>query len=153
MPNPALGTSQSPCPLISNLCELRESYPGIMESHSLKMSEAPLARWVQITGSLFPDDAQITHPPAGASVWLRIRWKIRNDPKRPNKLARGINIYFTREFCKAYESLDQAGQDAWDAKVRDILAKRYATFNPDHNAPHGAPMPTESWFITPGSIR
>lgn len=142
-------------PLSAHIEPLQTSgvIPGIMETQSLKMSEAPLARWVQITGSLFPDDAQITHPPAGASVWLRIRWKIRNDPKRPNKLARGINIYFTREFCKAYESLNQAGQDEWDVKVRDILAERYATFNPDHNVQHGAPMPSESWFITPGSIR
>ena len=124
-----------------------------METHAELMTDSPLARWVEIVQAIFPEDTQITHPPAGASVWLRIRWKIRNDPKRPNKSARGINIYFTREFCKAYESFDQAGQATWDAKVRDILVERYATFNPDHNAPHGAPMPTESWFITPGSIR
>lgn len=125
----------------------------MMDTHSLKTADVPLMRWVEITQSIFPADAQITHPPAGASVWLRIRWKIRNDPKRPHKPARGVNIYFTREFCKAYEVLDAAGQSAWDEKVRAILAERYATFNPDHNAPHGAPMPTESWFITPGAIR
>jgi len=124
-----------------------------MGTNALKMSESPLMRWVEITRTVFPEDAQITHPPAGASVWLRIRWKIRNDPKRPNKPARGVNIYFTREFCKAYENLDPASQPAWDAKVRDILAERFATFNPDHNAPHGSPMPAESWFITPGAIR
>lgn len=124
-----------------------------MNTRAQNMTESPLVRWVEITRAIFPDDAQITHPPAGASVWLRIRWKIRNDPKRPHKPARGINIYFTREFCKAYESLDQAGQAAWDTKVHTILTDRYAAFNPDHNAPHGAPMPTESWFITPGSIR
>jgi len=124
-----------------------------MDTTTRSMTEVSLARWVEIAQSIFPHDAQITHPPAGASVWLRVRWKIHNDPKRPNKPARGVNVYFTREFCKAYESLDQAGQAAWDAKVRDILSDRYATFNPDHNAPHGAPMPTESWFITPGAIR
>lgn len=124
-----------------------------MDTGTLKMNDAPLARWMEVTRAIFPEDAQITHPPAGASVWLKIRWKIRSDPKRPNKPARGINIYFTREFCKAYETLDPASQAVWDTKVRDILADRYATFNPDHNAPHGAPMPTESWFITPGSIR
>jgi hypothetical protein len=124
-----------------------------MQPQTQNMTESPLTRWVDITRTIIPDDAQITHPPAGASVWLRIRWKIRNGPKRPHKPARGVNIYFTREFCKAYESLDQAGQAAWDAKIHAILAERFATFNPDHNAPHGVPMPTESWFITPGSIR
>ncbi|HWA12740.1 MAG TPA: hypothetical protein VHA15_06585 [Burkholderiales bacterium] len=121
--------------------------------HPAHIAETPLTRWVEITHSVFPPDAQVTHPPAGASVWLRVRWKVRNDPKRPNKPARGVNIYFTREFCKAYEALDPSGQAAWDGKVRSILAQRFAAFDPDHNAPHGTPMPAESWFITPGAIR
>jgi hypothetical protein len=124
-----------------------------MNTQALLMNDTPLERWVEITQSIFPADAQITHPPAGASLWLKVRWKIRSDPMRPNKPARGVNIYFTREFCKAYAALDPAGRDAWDGKLKALLAERYATFNPDHNAPHGAPMPTESWFITPGAIR
>jgi hypothetical protein len=74
-------------------------------------------------------------------------------PRRPQKLAKGVNIYFTREFCKAYEGLEAARQTDWDTKVRELLASKYGTFNPDHNAPHGVPMPAESWFVTPGAVR
>jgi hypothetical protein len=117
------------------------------------MSIAQVEKWVDIARTVFPDDAQITHPPAGESVWLRVRWKIGTDPRRPQKLAKGVNIYFTREFCKAYEGLEAARQTDWDTKVRELLTSKYGTFNPDHNAPHGVPMPAESWFVTPGLVR
>jgi len=117
------------------------------------MGTVQIDRWVEIARAVFPDNAQITHPPAGESVWLRVRWQIGTDPKRPQKLAKGVNIYFTREFCKAYESLEATRQSDWDAKVRGLLANKYAAFNPDHSSPHGAPMPAESWFVTPGAVR
>jgi hypothetical protein len=117
------------------------------------MAAAQVDRWIEIARMVFPEGAQFTRPLAGESVWIKVRWKIRSDPTRPHKPARGINIYFTREFCKAYEGLDEPRQADWDVKIREILAARYATFNPDHNAPHGAPMPAESWFITPGLVR
>jgi hypothetical protein len=117
------------------------------------MSTAQVDRWVDIARTVFPADAQITHPPAGESVWLRVRWKIGTDPKRPQKLAKGVNIYFTREFCKAYGGLDATRQSDWDSKLGELFASKYATFNPDHNAPHGTPMPADSWFVTPGSVR
>lgn len=117
------------------------------------MGIAQVDRWVEIARIVFPDGAQITHPPAGESVWLKVRWKIGTDPKRPQKPARSVNIYFTREFCKAYESLEAGRRSEWDGKVRELLASKFATFNPDHNAPHGAPVPGESWFVTPGAIR
>ncbi|HVY07743.1 MAG TPA: hypothetical protein VHB46_17335 [Burkholderiales bacterium] len=110
-------------------------------------------RWADIARTIFPQGAQITHPAAGESVWLRVRWKVGTDPKRPQKPAKGVNIYFTREFCKAYESLEASRQSVWDDKVKELLVGRFATFNPDHNAPHGAPMPAESWFVTPGLVR
>lgn len=110
-------------------------------------------RWADIARAVFPAGAQVTYPAAGESVWLRVRWKVGTDPKRPNKPAKGVNIYFTREFCVAYEALDAAHQSAWDGKVKDLLTSRYASFNPDHNAPHGAPMPAESWFVTPTMVK
>ena len=117
------------------------------------MSTAQVDRWVDIARTVFPDDAQITPPPAGESVWLRVRWKIGTDPQRPQKPARGVNIYFTREFCKAFESLEAARQTDWETKVQQLLASKYGSFNPEHNAPHGAPMPAESWYVTPGAVR
>lgn len=117
------------------------------------MSTAQVERWVQSARTVFPADAQITHPPTGESVWLKVRWKIGTDPRRPKKPARAVNIYFTREFCKAYEGLDGGRQLVWDGKVRDFFAAKYATFNPDHDAPHGAPIPAESWFVTSGAMR
>ncbi|HEX4984541.1 MAG TPA: hypothetical protein VFV71_00585 [Burkholderiales bacterium] len=110
-------------------------------------------RWADIARGIFPAGAQVTHPAAGESVWLRVRWRIGTDPKRPQKPARGVNIYFTREFCRAYGGLEAERRADWDEKVKELIAGRYAAFNPDHNAPHGAPMPAESWFVTPGLIR
>lgn len=119
----------------------------------LHMSGTHVDRWVEIAQMVFPDGAQITHPPAGESVWLRVRWKIGNDPNRPQKPAKGINVYFTREFCKTYESLDGGHQSDWDQKVRELLTGKYANFVADHSAPHGAPIPVESWFVTPGAVK
>ena len=113
----------------------------------------PVERWIEIARSLFPKEAEVSHPPMGESVWMKVRWKIRGDPRRPEKPARGVNIYFTREFCKSYQGLNQTQQSEWDDGVRRFLSSRYASFVPDHNAPHGAPVPEESWFVTPDSIR
>lgn len=118
-----------------------------------QMSTAQVERWLEIARGVFPDGAQITHPPAGESVWLKVRWKLGTDPLRPQKPARSINIYFTREFCKTYASLDAPRQAEWDEKVRGLLAGKFAAFNPEHNAPHGAPVPGESWFVTPGAVQ
>ena len=52
-----------------------------------------------------------------------------------------------------WECRDAVRQTDWDNKVREFLAPKYAIFNLDHNAPHGAPMPAESWFVTPGAVR
>jgi hypothetical protein len=117
------------------------------------VSATPVARWVEIAKVVFPDDAEISYPPNGESVWLRVRWRVKSDPRRPHKLARGVNIYFTREFCKAYQGLEPPLQADWDTKVKDLVSTRFATFNPDHNAPHGAPLPAEAWFITPSAIK
>lgn len=116
------------------------------------MSTAQVQLWLEIARSVFPDGAQITHPPAGESVWLKVRWKLGTDPQRPQKPARSINIYFTREFCKTYASLDAQRQSEWDEKVRGLLAGKFAAFNPEHDAPHGAPVPGESWFVTPAAV-
>jgi hypothetical protein len=117
------------------------------------MSTAQIERWVDIARTVFPADAQVTHPPAGASTWMRVRWKLGTDPRRPQKPARVVSIYFTREFCKAYEGLDAARQNDWDGKVREFFTAKYAMFDPDHDAPHGAPMPAEAWYVTPGAVR
>jgi hypothetical protein len=117
------------------------------------MSTVQVDRWVEIARMVFPNGAQITHPPAGESVWFKVRWKVGTDPKRPHKPAKGVNVYFTREFCKAYERLEPGKQSDWDNKVRDMLANKYKNFDPDHNAAHGAPVPVESWFVTSGTVR
>jgi hypothetical protein len=117
------------------------------------MSTAQVDRWLEIARGVFPNGALITHPPAAESVWLKVRWKLGTDPQRPHKPARAINIYFTREFCKTYASLDVPSRSEWDEKVRDLLAGKFAAFNPEHNAPHGAPVPGESWFVTPGAVQ
>lgn len=117
------------------------------------MSTAHVERWLEIARGVFPQGASITHPPAGESVWLKVRWKLGTDPQRPQKPARAINIYFTREFCKTYAGLDAQRQSEWDERVRDLLAGKFAAFNPEHNAPHGAPVPEESWFVTPAAVQ
>jgi len=65
-------------------------------------------------------------------------------------LQRGIPVLCEKPVSTGLET---ARQTDWDTKVRELLASKYGTFNPDHNAPHGAPMPAESWFVTPGLVR
>lgn len=104
-------------------------------------------RLVQIIASVMPADAEINEMPADDSFALEVRWRLNNDPDRPNKKSKTIRISVSREAATDFADLSDANQVAAYERIAQFLATKLARYDPNHNAPKYEPPPVEVWLV------
>jgi hypothetical protein len=83
---------------------------------------------------------------------LRVRWKLNNDPKRPNKASKTIVIFLTRELLEDFPDYPESMQETALQRIASSIRARLQTFEPDHTATRYQEPPAVHWEITTEEI-
>jgi len=97
--------------------------------------------WVRLIRPLFPRDARIEIDTQN-NVILRIDWKLRNDPSRPNKRSRLIKVVIHQDAIDRCADVKKAG-----LRFKEIIEDRLSSFHPGHDSPRCGSPPTDEWII------
>ena len=106
------------------------------------MTESFVNDLVRLIRPLFPRDARIVIDTPN-NVILRIDWKLRNDPSRPNKRSRLIKVVIPQEVIDRCDDVKKAG-----LRFKEIIEDRLSSFHPDHNSPRCGSPPRDEWIIS-----
>lgn len=102
--------------------------------------------WISILRPIFPSNARIIKE-KGNDITIKIDWKLDNDPSRPNRRSRLIRLVISEEAIEDCHDYEEAGH-----RLKQIVERRYAEFNPDHDNPREKGPPSEEWLITTNDL-
>lgn len=88
----------------------------------------------------------------GEGFKLCIRWKLNNDPQRPNKYSKTIAIGIPRELIEDFPGYPEDMQRAALVKIGEYVGNKLKTFDPNHDSPRGVPEPVEHWILLTENI-
>ncbi len=104
------------------------------------------AELVSVVTSAMPASTTVTPYYNGGGFYVRCRWKLHDDPTRPNKPSKNILVAFDEVFPHDYANLSTAETKiVWD-RIDNIVQTRLQQFDPSNNRPVSDP-PTEEWRI------
>lgn len=95
-------------------------------------------------------------PPEVYSKWweepfvtdrLVICWKLNDDPTRPFKTSKIINIIFTYEWCEDFNTRDQSQKKLILQSVKADIEHRFNTLDPSNPNSINETPPREEWLI------
>lgn len=98
-------------------------------------------KWAELIKPIFPKEAEITvvdHE----DPEIRVSWKLKNDPNRPNKRSKLLRIIIAEEAVSDCRDFEAAG-----TKLENIIKQKYLTYDPNHNMSVET-TPTEEWLIS-----
>ncbi len=106
------------------------------------MTKSFVNEWARLIRPLFPKNTRIEID-AGNKVILRIDWKLRNDPARPNKRSRLIRVVIPQEAIDDCADLEKAG-----SRFKKLIEDKLSVFHPDHDSPRCGNPPREVWIVS-----
>lgn len=97
---------------------------------------------------LFPPNAEFVFFSRAGDLFIRVSWRLNDDPSRPNKKSRNVILAISQEALDDYIYVDDRRRVDAEHKLSQFIAARLRHFNPRHDTPaHGTP-PREDWRIT-----
>ncbi|MFX0199057.1 MAG: hypothetical protein ACFFCW_23285 [Candidatus Hodarchaeota archaeon] len=106
------------------------------------MTQPFINQWLDLIRPIFPPNASI-EVDEGNDIFLRIDWRLGDEPERPNKRSRLIKIVISREAIEDCQDFNKAG-----LRFRKIIENKLSGFNPAHNHSRLVSPPTEEWIIS-----
>ena len=112
------------------------------------MTEDLLDYWLGIIKPLFPTNAWVASRLSGGDYLINIDWKLNNDPRRPSKRSRKIEIIIEEKVIDAYLNKDKDKRVSADIKMKQWISERYNQFTLDHGTNTYNSMPPDKWRIS-----
>ena len=94
--------------------------------------------------NLFPSDARFLVGGIDGDLVITIGWHLHDDPERPNKPSRKINLRLDESALDEYLAGESQLTAAVDA-VAEFVAVKLQTFDPNHDVPAHSTPPAETW--------
>jgi len=112
------------------------------------MLEQVEARFTDILRPLFPKEAEFRflNPKSDDLSWS-IKWRLNNDPDRPSKRSRPIILVLSQDVLEDYNDSDNHKRADLEKIITKKVAECLDTFEPNHDAPYGLPVPGERWVL------
>jgi len=112
------------------------------------MTEDLLDFWVRLITPIFPENAWIVSSDFKDNHIILIDWKIRNDPKRPGKRSRKIQVTIKEDAIDDYLNKNKPEREIYSSAIKRLIGKWYNHFNPDNDSLTNRSVPTEKWLIS-----
>src|SRR6187399_1974747 len=97
--------------------------------------------------TIMPPNAEILVNSKSRSYDAHISWKTADDNERKNKRSKKIIIVVPYDVLDDMENLSVSKKEAVINRIKSHISKNLASFNPNHNEPHGALDPEVTWEI------
>jgi hypothetical protein len=95
------------------------------------MTEDLLDYWVKLIKPFFPANAWIVARYSGADHIIEIDWKLDDDPKRPNRRSRKIQITISCEAIEDYLGKNKKERELFDIMLKKLIHEKYIYASPD----------------------
>jgi len=94
-----------------------------------------------------PVHAEIQGIRGAGCVNVMVSWRLNDDPDRPNKRSKTIEITVSREAADDFANASAADQARAFARVSAFLGNCLAQFDPSHDTPRYESPPVVHWVI------
>jgi len=129
-----------------DLIEVRnEEYFGFSVEHGLIFTSNDYWRFVK---QLFPSEAAFEFFRENGDLHIRVSWKLKSDPNRPNKRSRRIIIRIAEEALDDYLYVDNPRRGLAERKLVAFLKSNLRSFKPEHSLPWYKTPPHVEWFVS-----
>jgi hypothetical protein len=112
------------------------------------MTEDLLDYWVRLITPIFPENAWIVSSYSDENHVIQIDWNLRNDPKRPSKRSRKIQITIKEDAIDDYLNKNKPEREQYGIILKQLIGDWYNRFNPDNDSLTHRSVPTEKWLIS-----
>ena len=112
------------------------------------MAEDLLDYWVRLITPIFPTNAWIVSTYSKDNHIIQIDWNLRNDPQRPGKRSRKIQIIIKEDAIEDYLNKNKPERELYGTILKQLICERYDHFNPDNDSHTPRSVPTEKWLIS-----
>lgn len=117
------------------------------------MTEDLLDFWVRLIKPFFPANAWIVARYAGEDHVIEIDWKLDDDPERPNRRSRKIQITITEGAIEEYLDKGKKEREQFEISLKKLIDERFnrpPAVEPQARA--GAPASTDKLLIGRGTF-
>ncbi len=112
------------------------------------MTEDLLDYWVRLITPIFPENAWIVSSYSNDNHIIQIDWKLRNDPQRPSKRSRKIQIIIKEDAIEDYLNKSKPDRELYGITLKQLVCEWYNHFDPDNDSLTARSIPTEKWLIS-----
>lgn len=107
-------------------------------------------RLLELIKPRFPKKADLrtSDDASPRSLCVRIDWCLKNDPGRPNKRSKLIDLRLSEEFVEDYEDGTSGIRTSMENRLVEFVTTMLRSFDPDHDAPRDVPPPQVVWIMT-----
>jgi hypothetical protein len=112
------------------------------------MAEDLLDYWVRLIIPIFPANAWVVASYSNGNHIILIDWKLGNDPKRPGKRSRKIQITIKEDAIDDYLNRNKPEREIYGITLKKLIGERYHHFVPDNDSLTTRSVPTEKWLIS-----
>lgn len=116
------------------------------------MTEDLLDYWVRLLKPFFPANAWIVTRYAKDDHIIEIDWNLDNEPGRPNRRSRKIQITISNGAIEDYLDKDKKEREVFESSLTKLIQERYNLIDPDKQAPSGASSSADRLFITKDTL-
>lgn len=89
------------------------------------MTEDLLDFWVRLIRPFFPANAWIVARYAGEDHLIELDWKLDDDPERPNRRSRKIQITISEEAVEQYLDKDKKEREQFETSLKKLINERF----------------------------
>jgi hypothetical protein len=112
------------------------------------MTEDLLDYWVRLIKPLFPINAWIVSRLSDDDYLIQIDWNLENEPRRPNKRSKKIQITISADAIENYLDKNKKDREVSDGTLKKLILERYNHVSPDRNTHATQAASTEKWLIS-----
>jgi hypothetical protein len=95
------------------------------------MTEDLLDYWVRLLKPFFPSNAWFVTRYSGDDHIIEIDWKLDDDPERPNRRSRKIQITISGGAIEDYLDKDKKGRELFEISLKKLVHEHYNHSSPD----------------------
>jgi hypothetical protein len=112
------------------------------------MTEDILDYWTRLIKTVFPENAWITSRFFKNDCLINIDWKLKDDPKNPNKRSKKIEIIIKGDTLENYLDKNKKDRELSDIMLKEFIHKQYNYFSSNYEISTSQYVPKEKWLIS-----
>ena len=112
------------------------------------MAEDLLDFWVRLITPIFPTNAWIVSRFSKNNHIIQIDWKLGNDPQKPSKRSKTIEITIKEDAIEDYLDKNKKDRELSDIMLKEFICERYNHFISDNDIHANQYASTEKWLIS-----